>query len=860
MPYKNNTVLSKRTNIVVLTLFFCSGVSSLIFEVVWLRQLSVILGNTVFAVSAILTIFMGGLALGSFLAGRMIDRRTDPLRVYALIEISIGFLGILLTSILNQTGPLYILLQNNVGGNPVLQYFTRYVFSFFLLIIPTTLMGATLPVLSKFVVENKYSLGINVGRLYALNTFGAACGCYLAGFILIGNLGIRVTVLIASALSITVGALAWYYQKRLGESGFIIYESPAYETESTHKQSTFRILILSAFAISGFVALGYEVIWTRILISYLGNSVYAFSTMLTTFLIGIALGSLVLSGFVDKRRRLVTDFGLIEIVIGFYVLLTIYIFGWGIEKLALFRQPHPVWHWTGIRFIKAFSFMFVPTFFFGATFPFACRIYTINFRQVGQSISELYSWNTVGSIIGSVVACFIFMPRYGIEKSLIILLSINICIGIILCLFEPGMTKKKRFLLAAALVFATTIGLSMVPRDIFRHMQEYSSPPGEIMYYKEDYVGTVTVKQNNESRWLSVDNLDVAGTHPLFLSSSKSLGHVPMLLHPNPRAVFVLGFGGGGTTYSMSMYPEVERIDAAELSRSIINVAPLFNDINHNIISDPRVNIVVNDGRNFLLTSRQNYDVISVDLNWPQTSGSGSLYTKEFYEICRSRLNGDGILVEWINKGFIPTQYLQIIIRTLQQVFPYTSIWWTHRQAHLLLVASKAPLKIDFQLLTHRMNHLPIQRDLAEVNLEDPAAFLSYFIAGGEDLVEFTRGSSIINTDNNPIIEFKLPRYTSRANKSNIEAMMKIQKSVLPIVENISGLQKERLLVYEQSKKLIVGSSIAFYKGEYELTIAKCREALKLNPPNHEAEYWLKYYNIVIPLILQKLIPNPADY
>ena len=472
MPYKKiNDTLSKRTHNVVFLLFLCSGVSSLIFEVVWLRQLSVILGNTVFAVSAVLTVFMGGLALGSFLAGRMIDRRNDPLRVYALIEISIGLLGFLLTSLLTQTGPVYILFHNSMGDNPILQYIARYVFSFFLLIIPTTLMGATLPVLSKFVVENKYSLGLNVGRLYALNTLGAAGGCYLAGFMLIGNLGIRMTVLIASALSVTVGALAWYYQKRLGESGFIIYESPVYESESSHKQSNFRILILGVFAISGFVALGYEVLWTRVLISYLGNSVYAFSTMLTTFLIGIALGSLVLSSFVDKRKRLVTCFGLIEVTIGFYVLLSLYMFGWGVDKLAMLRQPYPVWQWTGVRFMKAFALMFVPTFFFGATFPVASRIYTINFRRVGQSIGELYTWNTLGAIIGTVVTGFVLMPMLGIEKSLLVLLCMNLCIGMALCVAEPNMTRKSIFLLLAAIALTTGIGLSKVPRNIFRHIK-----------------------------------------------------------------------------------------------------------------------------------------------------------------------------------------------------------------------------------------------------------------------------------------------------------------------------------------------------------------------------------------------------
>ncbi|MHC4405891.1 MAG: fused MFS/spermidine synthase [Planctomycetota bacterium] len=830
-----NDPLGRSIRRVLLLLFLCSGVSGLIYEVVWTRLLTVILGNTVYAVSTVLTVFMGGLALGSFFGGRIIDRRKDPLRVYAFLELAIGASGYCLTLILNQTGPVYVWIHSALGEYPLVLCGARYVFSFSLLAIPTLLMGATFPVLSKFVAGRERAVGLDIGTLYALNTLGAAGGCYLAGFVLIGNIGTGLTVSTASALSIAVGGLAWYCHKLAGPVKLKTSRQPAEESDGDPTRSPLQWLILSAFAISGCAALGYEVVWTRILISYLGNSVYAFSTMLTTFLVGIAFGSLCFSRFVDRRKRLVTGFGFIHVAIGFYVLLSIYAFGWYADSLELLRQPRPVWEGTGIRFVKAFALMFVPTFLMGAALPVAGRAYITNFRRLGRSLGELYAWNTVGAIVGAAAAGFALMPALGLESSLVVLLSLNLCIGITLCGAEPAMDRKRRFLLLGGLAAATGLGLGGMPRSVFRQMHEVRSPGVKLTYYKEDLVGTVTVTEKGDNRTLFIDHLELAGTDDRFLSSHKSLGHLPMLLHPNPRSVYVLGFGGGGTAYAISTYPEVKRIDATELSRSVVDVVPRFTAINHHVMSDPRLHLEVNDGRHFLLTTRRTYDVISVDLLWPQTAGSGSLYTKEFYELCHRRLNDGGIMVEWLHSGFIPTQYLKIILRTIRRVFPHTSLWWSRRQEHLLVVASKAPLRVDFQRLARRMNHPATQRDLAEVYLEKPASFLGYFIAGDDALARFVKGSELLNTDDLPYLEYKLPFNTASAELDNLRAMTRIGHSVLPRVEHVNSEQKEEILVHERSNEFQHQAIIALCEGRHAAALAECRRALEVNPHNRDA-------------------------
>jgi len=828
-----------RIRTVVLLLFFCSGVSCLIYEVVWTRLLTVILGNTVFAVSTVLTGFMAGLALGSLFGGRLIDRNRRPLLVYALLEIAIGLLGLLLWAVLNQTGPVYVWIHTSLSAHPLLLYVARYVFSFCLLAIPTTLMGATLPVLSKFVVDSEWGVGLNLGRLYALNTLGAAVGCYTAGFVLIGNIGIGATVRAASALSIAVGGLALLCQRQVGPAAPATSAQPVEIAASGRTRSPLRLLILAAMAVSGFAALGYEVLWTRLLTVYLGNSVYAFATMLTAFLTGLALGSLVFSGFVDRRRRLITGLGIIEAGIGLCVLLSIYMLGWHAESLRSLVEPEPEWQGTGIRFMKAFALMLVPTFLMGAAFPVAGRIYVTNFQRLGRSVGELYTWNTLGAILGAAVAGFALIPILGLQASLVVLLCLNLLAAAALCAADPAVQRKTRFLLPAALAATAGVALVAMPRDVFRQMHEALAYPAKLVYLKEDLLGTVAVREKGSDRTLLIDNLEMAGNDESFLSSQKSLGHLPMLLHPNPQEVYVLGFGGGGTAGAISTYPEVRRIDATELSRAVVDVAGMFRDINHDVLSDPRLHLEVNDGRHFLLTARRTYDVISVDLLWPQTAGAGSLYTKEFYQLCHRRLNDDGIMVEWLHPGFIPTPYLQMVLRTIRAVFPHTSLWWARRQEHLLVIASKAPLRVDAQRLARRMSRPATQRDLAEAHLDEPAAFLSYFIAADEALAEFVAGSDWLNTDDLPLIEYKLPFYSGYAAPENLRATRRIQSSVLPLLERASAEQKQRIRICQHSNDLLYDAIIAFHDGDPGRAVLKCRQALQLNPDNDDAKHVL---------------------
>jgi len=817
-------------------LFLLSGASGLIYEVVWLRMLTITLGNTVHAASLVLSVFMTGLALGSYVGGRIGDRRQDPLRIYGLLEVAIGISGLGVTLALGQTSAGYVGIHRALADHPLLLGSARYVFSFVLLVVPTALMGATLPILSRFVVDRQPVVGLGLGSLYAVNTLGAAAGCFLAGFVLVGNVGVGPSVRIAAVLNIVAGAAVLALARRAATARSGLSSAAADAGAPGGVGVLVRRLVLISLAASGFAALGYEVIWTRVLVSYLGNSVYAFTTVTMTFLVGIALGSLAAAAVADRLKRPATILGLVQLGIGLYVLLFLHLVGRYPEVFAALRQPSPTWGDTGARFLKAFGLMLVPTFLMGSAFPIAARIYVAGLRRLGRNVGELYAWNTAGAIVGAAAAGFVLMPVVGLQGSLVFLLGLNSAVGIALCAAEPGLRRSTRWLLPGAIAAVAAAGLMGLPDDAFRSMHELQTPDGKLVFYREDLVGTVTVRQRDDEVTLLIDDLDVAGTGAGFLSSHKSLGHLPMLLHPRPESVYVLGFGGGGTTYATGTYPTVRRIDATELSRSVVEVAEMFVAINHGITSDPRLNLDVNDGRHFLLTTTRAYDVLSVDLLWPQTAGAGSLYTKEFYELCFRALDDDGIMVQWLHPGFIPTLHVQTILRTVRQAFPHASLWWARRHEHLILVASKRPLRIDMASLSRRMRIATVWEDLAEVHLNDPAAFVSYFIAADQALDEFASASGWLNTDELPLLEYELPLWRRRAGIENLEAMAQLEQSVLPWTVNATADQRQRIRVCEQSNRSLDRGIIAWFSGRLDAARGELRRALEVNPENHDAQ------------------------
>src|SRR6266581_1718122 len=420
----------------LLGLFCLSGISGLLYEVAWTRMLHLLFGDTVLAVSTVLASFMAGLALGSFWSGRYVDRRPRVLALYAGLEAGIGVSAVALPVVLQALTPLYVWLHQYLHASFWLFSVVRFLLAFCLLFVPTTLMGATLPVLSQYMVRNTATLGWRVGTLYALNTAGAVLGCFLAGYVLIGRLGLSQTIWIGAALNLAIALVVWVVQRctdeELPES-----EAPLSPLEDVppalyvYDRKTVR-RVLWGFALSGYTALSYEVLWTRALTFFIGNSTYAFSAMLTTFLCGLALGSFLFARLSDRRQNLLALFGALQMGIGVYGLLTIVILASLFYGLDTWWEGFSSAYWgtsVWLTFVKTFVVIFPPTLCMGGSFPLVSKIVAHGPRVVGRSIGNAYACNTLGAIVGSWVTGFVAIPLLGMHHSLGLTALLSVSVG-----------------------------------------------------------------------------------------------------------------------------------------------------------------------------------------------------------------------------------------------------------------------------------------------------------------------------------------------------------------------------------------------------------------------------------------------
>jgi spermidine synthase len=644
--------------VTILALFFLSGACGLVYEVVWMRMLTLVFGATAFATSTILASFFSGLALGSFSFGRVIDRGGNPLKTYALLEAGVGVFAFLMPVFFSALNGFYVQAYRQFDLGFTSLSLLRFALSFLVLLIPATLMGGTLPVMVKYFVRRKERLGWNVGALYALNTFGAVVGTVSAGFFLILFLGVREAAYLAGSVNLLIALVVWVlYRRSLRDSEETVQET-AQESPGPGKvegvSPELARLALWAVGISGFCSLALEVFWTRALVFFLDNSTHAFTTILTAFLLGIALGSTVISRFVDTRRRLVGWLGGLEVLIGISVVLAIPILNHStpvIQRLieADVNAALP-WKWMGMRFLTTLSVILVPTLLVGATFPLVTKIYTLNVKRVGTALGNVYSVNTVGGVFGSLAAGFLLIPTMGMQNGIILVAAINVVVGMVLLFADPGMAAGRRKLAVAgsgvafsglALFYLTTGALQL---SSYTERVEAR----EVLFYEEGIGATVKVFVNEDGdRLVSINGFPVAG-EPLGLQDAqKPLAHLPLLLveAENPR-VNLVGFGSGGASWGVMQY-DVEEVDCVELVPAVIHAARYFPSVNHGVVDMEGYNVILGDGRNYAAVTDKTYDVISIDATSPKMAGNGSLYALDFYQLLRRNLNPGGMVVQW---------------------------------------------------------------------------------------------------------------------------------------------------------------------------------------------------------------------
>lgn len=836
---------------VVLVLFFITGAVGLAFEVLWIRMLVNIFGVTVHAVSTVISSFFAGLALGSYLFGKIGEKSKNPLYIYAILEFCIGIYALATLFLFTQVDTIWTTIYSAVGGDPFLYSLVRFALCFVILLVPTTLMGGTLPILSKYFSRSLDRIGWSLGMIYSVNTFGAVIGSFSVGFFLIRMIGIRHTLFAGVACNMVVALFAFLMGsiKAAPEvpAAEAIDESP--EESVSEKEvigSGTLKLVLIAFALSGFASLSYELLWTRILVYFLGVQTYAFTTMLVTFLLGIAIGSAVFASFTDSVKNKVWLFGIIEMGIGLSSLAALLSMRYMSSVAVYFSKIGFVtswWHMTTLKFILAAIFMFVPTFLMGSTFPLVSKIFIRNLKRISSSVGNIYALNTAGGIVGSVLTGFVLLPLLGIRRNIIIVVAINIVLGLILVTVS---SRRKAFVgrIAQFAGISALLALMVLARTDRPILQDWNvhhrGAIYEVLYNNEGIEGTLSVLRNKKtnSLELNINGQSTAYSSYRDVQVHKMLVHYPMLLHPDPKKVLIIGFGMGITSYGATLYDDAD-VTCVELVEGEIEAASYFDALNHGVMQSPKFNFVHGDGRNYIHVVDREFDVISFNAIHPRLSPA--LYTKDFYEKCRTRLAPGGIICAWMPPNWITQAEFRSLVKTFVDVFPQSTLWHSNPD-HVLLVGGMEKPEIDFDTLKRRIAQPQILEHLRHSNLGDPLSFIGMLTLGPEGLKEYTKDSFPV-TDNHPMIEFSRC-FDTGLNEPVWREILSVRERY---INELSVLIKtsspdDKAAVRRNLKSLepfINGEILAdLAYEEYEEAIKEYDKALALAPQNDNISYW----------------------
>ncbi len=759
--------MSRFPSVAVYFVFFCSGAASLICEVVWFKQLQLVLGSSTVAMGVVVAAFFTGLALGSWRYGLRADRWRYLLRNYAILELSLGGLSALVTLLLSRwegwVGPLMAWM--GVGSSGAVS--VMIVLSVGVLIPPTVLMGATLPVLAKYIVRRHSHLAHKIGILYALNTLGAATGCFVVGFVLIGFLGVIQSALVASAIYALIGLSVALVALRVDKEPEIQEDVPTLAEVSTESLPGARSLVI-VFAMMGFASIAYEVLWFRILTCFSIHSVYAFSAMLSTYLLGLVIGALICAKYLAPRKdRLLVYFARIQLLIPIAAIVSMVLLGRSRNILYAFGNFEK---WIGIDVllsnifsgVSGFVFLsllvlLVPTTIIGIAFPLAAELTVSRLSFLGSRVGILYGLNTLGGVLGSLLTVFVLLPVLGSQGSFVAIVMLNILLFFVTVATQPALRRQLPLLREGAVTAVALAGITLFIGSDFLRRAQTGFEDAEVLAFRETKDATLVVLEYESSitrpfQQLIVNGKSFANNSPPGRRYMGTLGHLPMLLHPKPESALVIAIGTGTTVGSLTLHPELERLTAVDLSKDVFELATHFRPGNHDFMNSPKVQTVVADGRHFLLCTDQRFDVMTFEPPPPHDAGVVNLYSRDFYRLAKRRLAEGGILCQWCPLDVPREKASLMLVKALMDEFPHVSLWIPNR-CEGVAIASMQPLAIDFDDLRRRMSHPLLRADLQAYGLAEPEQLLATFLAADDDLARFVGDAPTI-TDNHPRIEY----------------------------------------------------------------------------------------------------------
>jgi spermidine synthase len=782
--------------------FVLSGATGLIYEVLWARMLGLVFGATTLAVSTVLVAFMGGLALGSALAGRVGARIQRPMRVYGLFEIGIALYALAVPLLFALTDNIYVVIWQQFRGSFFVFSVLRFVLSSLVLLIPTTLMGATLPVLSAALLRSQTVTNSAITRLYTRNLIGAIGGSLLAGFVLLPALGVRWSIYVASIVNILIGVVAIIADRRMQEtsvetatdtSSFVV------PTEAPGVLSDKKFWLFCAFA-SGFVTFSTQVAWNRILTMIVGSSTYAFSVTVALFLLGLAAGAYLVARlkFTAGLRRAVVSVQLLTVLSLIFSLVVVNKIP--IALITAGQRLH-INTWGGLLTLQIISvalLVLLPAFLMGMIMPLVLvwagdRSSGGSVRLVGRS----YAVNTVGAIVGAFGAGFILIPTVGTRST--ILFAAALCLIVAAIAFQPkaGDRDTRRALAIGATIPAVFVIFLIAPRlrldvlsvgaydslvrviaktrgSVADSAGERSGPgTHQLLMYEEGPTSTVTVRRDWDVTSMAINGRTNASDRE-DMPTQVMLGQLPLLLAPNNKSGLIVGFASGVSVGAM-LQSQIESLDCVELEPATIRGSRYFEHVNNRPLNDPRLRLIIDDARTYLRVTPNRYDMIVSEPSHPWVPGVANLFTKEFFEMGRDRLSEGGIFVQWVQIYQLSTESLRSVLGTFHNVFPHVLVFRVEgasRGKDLLLVGSRTPVTMDH--LAERITDPRMSAELSRVNIRSDADVRAWYVCDETRLGPAVAGA-VINTDDNMHVETTVPKEAFRplmqANSDWVEAL-----------------------------------------------------------------------------------------
>lgn len=751
------------------SLFFLSGSTGLIYQLLWVRKFTYLLGSTYVTVSVVVASFLAGLLLGAWLIGKYIVRMRNPLRWYAALEIVVGVFAFCFIASFRFLNMGFGAIATPFLHNDGLRIFFSSLLLLLILSVPTAAMGATLPLLVHHFTREDATFKKNISWFYAINTFGAAAGVLLAGFFLIEYAGVTGGILAAGALNVMIGMAALILSRQQASRWRV---KPAEAAADSKKkklipQATIsvskKLLLVTAF-FSGFIALGFEISWTRALKFLIQSSTYSFTIILFVFLLGIALGGLRARRIVKGDANAIRQYGRFQLLLSFTALFAI-IFLYRIAYTDFFQYRFFTIifdfssGWISGILIYALTcglVFLLPTFFMGILYPLLNHLYhSSSGVDAGTTVSRIYWVNTLGSIAGTLAAGFILIPLLGLKWSMILLSSGSMLIGWIFMIRSRQKMRIREVAITA--LFAALLLLSM-PAAVLNSREEVKSD--RILYYNEGLSATVKVYEAKNSLNMSIDGMNIASTSPALMQKEQLIAHLPFFIRPKIQTALSVGLASGISTDAIAAHPAVRQVDCVELIKPVFEASHFFSSYNHEVYKNPEIRMVHDDIYAFLKFSNRHYDLISSDGKLGTLDNANTtMLSSDYYEQCRKHLNPDGVFIQWIPL-ITPTSCFDVILHTMKQSFKHVTLFYFY-PSDVFMVGSESPVELNLSSMNAVMQEVKVKAGLTSVGYEKASEIMCAY--AGEYLTD--RPQLAVNSMNRPTLEFLFYRDWKKADE-----------------------------------------------------------------------------------------------